>query len=182
MLWLCSTYAYVIFPKNAGVEGLQQTVDTVFASGDSFDKLVTHTAMKTCNVVLELPIFEVDSGITLMKETLKEMGMIKPFQSDAELGRIAPDIFFNNVLHVVKMQVGPKGTVAAAAAGFMASKGIGGPYQIDIKINRPFLFVVYDLKAKVSLFVAKVESLLSPDLVSTDSVGEGGETKRKRTP
>jgi len=177
-----STYAYAILPKKAGAEGLKQTVDTVFASGDSFDRLVTHAAMKTCNVTLEMPIFEVDSGVAVMKETLKEMGITKPFQSDAELGRIAPDVFFEDVLHAVKMQVGPKGTVASAAAGFVTSKGMGGPYTMEIKINRPFLFVVYDLAAKVTLFVAKVESLSSPELVTTKNDVDAAGAKRKWTP
>ena len=53
---------------------------------------------------------------------------------------------------------------------------------MDIKINRPFLFVVYDLEAKVTLFVAKVESLSSPDLVTTENDVDATGGKRKWTP
>jgi serpin B len=63
----------------------------------------------------------------------------------------------SDVIQRVVIKVNEKGTVAAAASAVGATRGGGGPPQFTV--NRPFLFVVFDTRTRMTLFAAKVETV-----------------------
>ena len=66
--------------------------------------------------------------------------------------------YIEDVLHKAVIEVNEEGTVAAAATAVVMTRSLPPP-PIDFKVDRPFVFVVYDHTVKTVLFVAKVESV-----------------------
>ena len=54
------------------------------------------------------------------------------------------------------LEVNEKGSEAAAVTGIQISTRSGGSGPIIMKINRPFIFVIQDLKNNIPLFIGKI--------------------------
>ena len=156
------TAAYIVLPDVAGKEGLDDTMDELFGKDDSFDVLVGGDKLSHRLVELQLPRFEVSYGIKSLLETLRTLGMGAVFQRGAEFGRMAPGAYIEDVLHKAVMKTDESGTVAAAVTAVCATKGAcrrPPPVPVKVKVDRPFLFVVYDKPQNIVQFVAKVETV-----------------------
>ena len=156
------TAAYIVLPDVAGKEGLDDTMDELFGKDDSFDLMVGGDELTNRLVELQLPRFEVSYGIKSLAETLRTLGMGAVFQRGAEFGRMAPGAFIEDVLHKAVMKTDESGTVAAAVTAVCTTKGIcrrPPPVPVKVKVDRPFLFVVYDKPQNIIQFVAKVETV-----------------------
>jgi len=80
-------------------------------------------------------------------------------QPNGQFQRMTEDTaYIEDVLHKAVIEVNEEGTVAAAATAVMMTRSLPPP-PVELKVDRPFLFVVYDQSAKTVLFVAKVESV-----------------------
>jgi serine protease inhibitor len=162
--------AYVILPTPSGlidhtcVTSLEQTIKTIFSEQGEWENI--SDCMSTDTLVnLHVPRFTVECQLGL-KGTLSAMGMPTAFGPGSSFDRLCGDrlcgdVVLQDVKHVVKIEVNEVGTKAAASTSLkFAPRGRAPPEPqcIDMVVNRPFVFMVYDTVAKWPLFVAKVST------------------------
>jgi serpin B len=107
-------------------------------------------------VRLTMPKFTYESRFSL-KEALAEMGMPSAF-ADADFSGMdgTRDLFIDNVFHKAFIDVDEEGTEAAAAtAVVVALTAIADPPK-DVKVDRPFVFMIRDIETEAILFLGHV--------------------------
>lgn len=115
--------------------------------------------LKSERVLLTMPKFTFRSRFELGQQ-LKEMSMPLAFSSAANFSGMTGqrDMWIDEVIHEAFVAVDEKGTEAAAAtAVMMVGSAPGGLVQFTI--DRPFIFLIRDIKTGVILFVGR---LLNP--------------------
>lgn len=129
----------------------------------SLDALVS--TLKREWISLSLPKFEVNPGETMaLGEDLKALGMPNAFDRKlANFTGIAnpPNrndrLSIGEVFHKGFVRVDEKGTEAAAASLGMMVTGQGPPPSPrEVKVNRPFLFLIRDNPTGLVLFLGRV--------------------------
>ena len=108
-------------------------------------------------VNLTMPKFKFESAFSL-GGTLSEMGMPLAFSMQADFsGMDGTDrLYIRDVVHKAFVSVDEAGTEAAAAtAVVMAEKGMPAK-PFEIKIDRPFLFMIRDIQTGTILFLGRV--------------------------
>jgi len=149
--------AFVVLPTRPGKAGLAAAVEQLFGSDSAWDQAVD--VMGHRPVKLYLPRFKVEYGVKSLKSALADMGMHDAFQASAQFHRMTEgSAYIEDVLHKAVIEVNEEGTVAAAATAVMMTRSLPPP-PVELKVDRPFLFVVYDQPAKTVLFAAKIESV-----------------------
>ncbi|HEX4966314.1 MAG TPA: serpin family protein [Thermoanaerobaculia bacterium] len=151
---------FLVPDKVDGLAAVESALDA-----KKLDTLVS--AMKRQDVWLELPKFEVNPGDSLsLGDDLKEMGMPLAFdRQKADFTGIAdpPDPADRPVLakvfHKAFVRVDETGTEAAAASASLdvrggAGAGLEPPHEV--KVNRPFLFLIRDNASGLVLFLGRV--------------------------
>ncbi len=124
------------------LNGLQQTIDRL---GER-------------DVSVELPKFKVTAAADL-SETLKGLGMRSAFDAGADFSGIdgKHDLFVSKVVHQVVVNLDEEGTEAAAGTGVIASRALTVKARpIPFRVDRPFLYVIRDLKSGAILFLGRV--------------------------
>jgi serpin B len=155
--------AYVILPRldenGIGVTTLEKATADIFNEQGLWDDIVW--SMSTEVVELHLPRFSLECQLDL-KDTLSRMGTPTAFGPGSSLDRLCDeDVVVEDVKHRVKIEVNEEGTKAAAAtAVVIATRSLRRPEArcIDMVVDHPFLFMVYDTVTKWPLFVAKVST------------------------
>ncbi len=120
------------------------------------------TQFEETAVHLEMPSFKLEYKSKL-NNVLKDMGMSIAFSPDsANFLRMLPsggsysgNLYIDEVMHKTFIEVNEEGTEAAAAT----SIGMGFtsvPTYTDMKVNRPFIFVIRERASKALLFMGKV--------------------------
>lgn len=120
--------------------------------------------LRTMTVEVSLPRFKIEMPTSLkLKAPLSAMGMPLAFTGDANFEGISnpenPDdkLRIANVYHKAFVEVDEAGTEAAAAtAVVMKARGGGGSHTPSFKVDRPFLFMIRDLKSGAFLFLGRV--------------------------
>jgi serpin B len=110
-------------------------------------------------VDLSLPRFRINSGF-MLRDTLAALGVRRAFDDDADFSGIAPErLAISQVVHRAYIDVGEKGTEAAAATGTvmraLAAVRKPGP-EITFVADRPFLFVIADTDSGLPLFAGQL--------------------------
>jgi serpin B len=110
-------------------------------------------------VDLSLPRFRVDASFKL-NDTLQGLGVRAAFSSRADFSGITTDepLYINAVLHKAFIDVGEKGTEAAAATAVaMRTLALVRKPQPDVRLvfDRPFLFVITDTETGLPLFLGQ---------------------------
>jgi len=154
-----------MLPEEAGVKGMQATVDELLGSDTAFDNAVDQLGEEY--VLLKLPRFRIEYGVTSLKQTLRDMGVKEVFDPNAELGRISDSsAFLSDFVVKTVVNVNEKGTTAAASAIAGGTRGGGGapkPRPLVVHLNCPFLFVAYDMHdapcPNVMHFITKVDNV-----------------------
>ena len=123
---------------------------------DVIDKL------KTNEVALTMPKFEYESSFGL-KEALSMLGMEVAFTIDADFSGMngQRDLLIQDVLHKAFVSVDEAGTEAAAATAVIVGVTSIPAEPIEVKIDRPFIFLIRDVETGTLLFVGRV---LNPNL------------------
>lgn len=110
------------------------------------------------NVIVNVPKFELDIENNLVKN-FKAMGIRRAFENDAELFKIIKDtsLKIGNAKHRAKVKVDEQGTEAAAVTEISLVETSAVPNPLPPKefyfiADRPFLFVIRDVKSNVTLF------------------------------
>ena len=112
-------------------------------------------------ITLSLPKFEFESGFSL-KDILVQLGMPDAFSANADFSGMTGnrDLFISDVVHKAFVSVDEEGTEAAAAtAAIMALTGLP-ENPLELKIDRPFIFLIRDIETGTILFIGRV---LNPD-------------------
>lgn len=110
---------------------------------------------------LELPAFTMDLSVEGLPEILKEMGMISPFSTDADLDKIGPDRYVSDVAHRAKIEVFEEGTRAAAVTEIvMLESAVMKPEKkTEFIVDSPFVYVIRDRESGIILFMGQVTTL-----------------------
>jgi serpin B len=113
------------------------------------------SGLQPTRVTLTMPRFKFVSQFSL-KDTLARMGMPDAFSpDDADFSGMTgnPELFISDVVHKAFVAVDEAGTEAAAAtAVIVATTSMPG----EVTIDRPFIFLIRDIKTGAILFVGRV--------------------------
>ena len=108
-------------------------------------------------VRLSLPKFTYESDFSLAK-TLKEMGMPKAFSMDADFSGMdgTQNLFVSDVFHKAFVAVDEEGTEAAAATAVIISLTAVPIVDVELTIDRPFIYLIRDTDTGSILFMGRV--------------------------
>jgi len=156
-------YTFVaLLPK----EGVTVTEVAESLSGESVNGLVNSRWGGT--VLTGLPKFQTEFD-TEMSDVLKTMGMTDAFDSNkADFSSLATYsggyIFLNRVIHKTFISVGEQGTRAGAATVIeAAAEAAMEPEEIkEVILNRPFLYMIWDMEAKMPVFMGTFMDAQAP--------------------
>lgn len=113
-------------------------------------------------VILSMPKFRFETPVIPLKDTLSGMGMPNAFSDGADFSGMtgAPELKIGRVLHKAFIEVDEQRTEAAASTVIeMLEVAIAEneePPPIVMKIDRPFIFFIRDIKTGTILFVGRV--------------------------
>ena len=131
------------------------------AFGSSFnkerlDEIVN--GMQPASVELGLPKFEFTKDFSL-SDTLMNLGMSNAFDSElADFSGMTgnKDLFIGNVIHKAFVAVDEKGTEAAAATAVIMETTSAIMYDVNLQVDRPFIFIIRDTVNGQILFIGRV--------------------------
>jgi serpin B len=125
------------------------------ASGTLFGE--ARGALADTEIQLALPRFEFRTQASL-PDTLRALGMTDAFDpSRADFSGItAGTLFISDVIHEVFVSVNEAGTEAAAATAVIMGRGAAPRDQVELTVDRPFLFWLYDRATGSVLFMGRV--------------------------
>ena len=117
-------------------------------------------------VILTMPKFRFETLATSLKGILSAMGMADAFSRDADFfGMIEPgsalEVFIGDVAQKAFIDVSEQRTEAAAASVVIMTVVVEAgaptpPPPVVMKIDRPFVFLIRDIKTGTILFVGRV--------------------------
>jgi serpin B len=118
--------------------------------------------LQSTDVILKMPRFTVESSFSL-GDTLANMGMPDAFSSgQADFSGIdgQRDLYISSVIHKAYASIDESGTEAAAATvAVIGLTAIMPGEPVNLTIDRPFIFVIYDQITQSILFVGRITSL-----------------------
>jgi len=112
--------------------------------------------MKRTFVNIYMPIFKVEQKIDMVG-VMQEMGINRIFSAEtAKLLNIvdSDDLFVDNIIHAVSIDVGLTGTEAAAVTVVTCTQEscCMAPESIDVILNKSFVWYIRDIKTNAILF------------------------------
>jgi serpin B len=114
--------------------------------------------MQPASVSFGLPKFTFSSDFGLSGQ-LAKLGMPDAFDADkADFSGMTGqrDLFISNVIHKAFVAVDEKGTEAAAATAVLMETTSAVMHDVNLIIDRPFIFIIRDLGTGQILFVGRV--------------------------
>ena len=127
-------------------------------TSDQIDSITDSLTMT--NVQLEMPRFDLEPDGISLKKVLQQMGMTLGFTPYADFSGItdAADIYISDVIHKAFIRVDEEGTEAAAATVVIVVPTSIPVEPVQMLINRPFIFMIKDIKTDVVLFMGRMVS------------------------
>lgn len=136
-----------------------------FSNDLTWDKL--STILKTLldsepkQVRITVPKFKIEGARIELKPILSSMGIreaFEPFVSDlTKMAHVKRgDLYIDEVLHKAYIEVNERGTIATAATALVVKVIAYIPPEIEIKIDRPFMFFIMDKSSGLILFTGYV--------------------------
>ena len=144
-----------ILPEASQFEAVGQSL-----SSSDIDHIFTDST-STAIIDIKLPAFTFDTSLNL-NAPLQSLGMVTPFSpEDADFSKMTSDkndFFIDQVIQKTFIGLDEKGVEAAAATAItMAGNGMPVEEQhIELKLDHPFYFVIYETKTKSPLFFGRV--------------------------
>ncbi len=143
----------VLLPSPGGLQPLLSRL-----AGDG--PLALLVGLKQQQLRLAMPKFRLDARFELAA-ALEALGMRLPFAPGlADLSGIAGKpggLYIKSVVHEAYLSVDEAGTEAAAATGVgISPTAIAAPPHLDVVVDRPFAFVLRDIKTGAVLFTGVV--------------------------
>lgn len=107
-------------------------------------------------VAITMPKFEYESSF-MLRDALIEMGMPSAF-GDADFSGMTGtrELFISEVAHKAFISVDEEGTEAAAATAVIMSLTAAPAPAVEVKIDRPFIYMIRDLQTGTVLFVGRI--------------------------
>ena len=114
-------------------------------------------ALAPRDLALTMPRFSFTRDFSLV-EVLSAMGMPIAFTGGADFSGMngSQDLFIQGVLHKAFVAVDEEGTEAAAATAVIVGLTAAPPSELNVTIDRPFIFVIRDIETKTILFAGRV--------------------------
>jgi serpin B len=128
-------------------------------SAQTFDTSFRGVQEVFAQVTLFMPRFEYEFAAVLT-EPLADMGMTSAFDASADFSGISDESFFiSDVLHKAFISVSESGTEATAVTATTFSletlPSRSSP-EVELHIDRPFIFTIYDRGTGAILFIGRV--------------------------
>jgi len=123
---------------------------------DQFTTILDSIAWQ--EVALSMPRFTYESKFGL-QDTLAAMGMSDAFQPGvADFTGMSDqnDLFISAVVHKAFVKVDENGTEAAAATAVIIGATAAPATPVEVTIDRPFIYMIYDQDSGAILFVGRV--------------------------
>jgi serpin B len=142
----------VILPDRGNLQALQDDLD-----GDRLAQILRSPAPVGA-LDLRLPKWTFRTTASL-NESLIALGMPTAFDDrTADFGTMTSgeQLFISAVLHEAFIAVDEAGTEAAAATAVVMSDSAVGPAPVSMVVDRPFLFVIHDVRTATPLFIGRV--------------------------
>ncbi len=141
----------IIMPEAGAFEDFEDRLDR-----ESLEDISAGLSMQS--VQLTMPQFEFESQLSLT-DILPEMGM-----TDAFLPRVADfsgmdgerRLYITDVIHKAFVSVDETGTEAAAATAVIVGVESLPAIDVEMRIDKPFLFLIQDLETGTILFLGRV--------------------------
>jgi len=118
------------------------------------------SGLKSQEVRVSLPRFEIKGATVSLKPALEALGMKTAFTDAADFsGIVKPSVerlYIGDVLHQAFVKVDEKGTEAAAATAVVFKAGAAPVEPPSFVANKPFLFFVRDVPTNTVLFAGRV--------------------------
>jgi serpin B len=107
-------------------------------------------------VRLAIPKFRFDAEFKL-KDALMELGMVDAF-GEADFSGMdgTLELFIDEVYHKAFVAVDEAGTEATAASAVVVGRKGGPKVEQELRIDRPFIFLIRDIKTGTILFLGQV--------------------------
>uniref|UniRef100_A0A2C9KQ61 Serpin domain-containing protein n=1 Tax=Biomphalaria glabrata TaxID=6526 RepID=A0A2C9KQ61_BIOGL len=146
---------YILLPSaKSNLNQLLQNMKASSALANPFDELLT--GLERRNLNLSLPTFKIQSDVIDLVPALKNLGLKKAFNSSqADFKGIAKQkLFLDKVIQKAVISVNETGCEAAAATDVIFGLKSSRPTPaLEVKVDRPFLYVIRSKAQKVVLFM-----------------------------
>ncbi len=107
---------------------------------------------------LTLPRFKYECALDLV-EPLRSLGMVDAFDIDkADFSGMTghKELYVTDVLHKAWVAVDEEGTEAAAATAVVIGLKAIAPPELQVRLDRPFIFAITDTQTGTTLFLGRV--------------------------
>lgn len=138
---------YIFLPK----EGQSSEEFVANLDKNGFDNYISNMKYGV-EVDIEIPKFEIEYGKKELKRYLKDLGMNRVFETNAQLDGIHKDVFLGSVDHKAIINVNEEGTEAAAVTTGII-RAVSFEEKPEFYAKRPFYFVIRDEESKGILFM-----------------------------
>ncbi|XP_015903753.1 intracellular coagulation inhibitor 2 isoform X2 [Parasteatoda tepidariorum] len=135
-----------------GVDKLEQQITTEFL------RHVNETLCET-EVKVALPKLHLEYSKSL-KNALKNLGLRRAFEAGAHFDQMCDkeNLYVSDVIHKAVLEVNEEGTEVAASTAVMMNK-YSRTHCAEFIIDHPFVFLIYNCKNDLILFMGKVVEL-----------------------
>jgi serpin B len=122
--------------------------------GATLDEIVG--ALESRQVSLALPAFGTESAL-MLDDALQALGMRAAFDA-ADFSGITREaaLFIAAVVHQANIDVDERGTEAAAATAVVMAESAAPVPDVELRVDRPFLFALRDLATGAVVFLGRV--------------------------
>ncbi len=140
----------IMLPRKNNFKSFEESLDY-----QRVDSLIKAIASQRVN--LTMPKFEFESAFGL-KETLSALGMPVAFSLSADFSGMTGnrELFIQEVVHKAFVSVDEAGTEAAAATAVIMTLAASPEEPVEVTIDRPFIFLIRDIKTGAILFIGRV--------------------------
>jgi serpin B len=140
----------ILLPKTGQFDTFEKLLDAELVKA-IIGKLETH------QVAVTMLKFEYESSFSL-KQALSTLGMGVAFTPDADFSGMngKHDLLIQDVLHKAFVSVDEAGTEAAAATAVIVGLTSIPAQPVEVKIDRPFIFLIRDIPTGSVIFVGRV--------------------------
>jgi serpin B len=140
----------IVLPDAGGFEASEGGLNA-----DFFSSLAEDLTQR--QVALTMPRFKYESSFSL-KDTLTELGMPIAFLDTADFSGMNGEggLYIRDVLHKAFVSVDEKGTEAAAATAVVVGDTSAPSPDVELTIDRPFVFLIRDVQTGALLFAGRL--------------------------
>jgi serpin B len=140
----------ILLPKSGQFEAFEEYLDA-----EKVNKIIN--TLQNRQVALSMPKFEFETSFKL-KDALTNMGMPIAFSDSADFSGMTGkrDLFISEVIHKAFVSVDEEGTEAAAATAVIMKLTAFPGEPVEVKVNRPFIFIIRDIETGTLLFLGRI--------------------------